>query len=105
MLKDIGPMIDEVKSVVPVTAKLPAIVLVAVADVDTKADAVEVAVDVIAPLLVMPETVSVPVAVILVAIRLPLKYPLPLTSKEFEGELVPMPNRLLVLSQKKFALF
>lgn len=63
MLKDIGPMIDEVRSVVPVTAKLPAIVLVAVADVDTKAEAVEVAVEVIAPVLEIPKTDNAPVSV------------------------------------------
>ena len=47
----------------PTTDKPPAIVLVAVADVDTKAEAVDVAVEVMAPVLVMPKTDNAPVSV------------------------------------------
>ena len=39
------------------------------------------------------------------AVMVPAKYPLPFTSKAFEGELVPMPRNLLVLFQKRFELF
>ena len=38
-----------------------------------------------------PETVRVPVAVMLAAVRLPAKYPFPLTSRGFDGVEVPIP--------------
>ena len=38
------------------------------------------------------------VAVVEAAVRLPLKYPFPLTSKAFEGEVVPMPTLPLVFT-------
>jgi len=47
----------------------------------------------------------VEVAVTIEDVKLPAKYPFPLTSKALDGEEVPMPRRLLVLSQKKLALF
>jgi len=44
-------------------------------------------------LLPTPESVSVPVAVIAAAVRLPEKRPLPCTESDCDGEVVPMPTR------------
>ncbi len=41
---------------------------------------------------VLPVTDSVPVAVMLLAVRLPLKNPLPATESVAKGEVVPMPT-------------
>lgn len=79
----------------PFTERFPAKVLVAVAEVETKADAVEVAEDVIDPELLIPATVSVPVAV-----KLPARKVSPKTSNLFEGEVVPIPTPRLVTPPK-----
>lgn len=57
------PFCKTFKPLGPTTERPPAIVLVAVAEVDTNAEAVDVAVEVIAPVLVMPKTDNAPVSV------------------------------------------
>ncbi len=87
-----------VKTVLGVLVPMPTAPInvdVAVVDVATNADAVEVAVDVIAPMSVMPWTDNAPMAV-----KLPLKYPLPVTDSACKGVVVPMP--ILPLMIKSF---
>ena len=51
-----------------------------------------------------PEKVSVPVAVMLAAVRLPLKRPLPWTERLVEGDVVPMPVNPPLVTRKFVAV-
>ena len=46
---------------------------------------------------VPPDTARVPVAIIFAPVKFPVKYPLPETSRRFEGEVVPIPIKPFVL--------